>query len=66
MAVKIFAAILIGSSETEMKIFEFTSRKGMKEVDCMSTRLDLGVDAYRNGKISVDKLEELCLILPFR
>ncbi len=63
MAVKIFAAILIGSSETEMKIFEFTSRKGMKEVDCMSTRLDLGVDAYRNGKISVDKLEELCLIL---
>ena len=38
MALKTFAAISIGSAVTEMKIFEFTSRRVMKEVDWISTR----------------------------
>ena len=48
MAVKTFAAISIGSAVTEMKIFEYTSRKSMKEIDWVATRLNLGLDAYSN------------------
>ena len=49
MAVKLFAAVVIGSTETEMKIFELSPRKGMREIDCVSTRINLGVDAYSKG-----------------
>lgn len=63
MAVKLFAAIVIGSTETEMKIFELSPRKGMKEIDCISTRINLGVDAYSKGQLAVGKVEELCQVL---
>ena len=57
MALKTFAAISIGSAVTEMKIFEFTSRRAMKEVDWISTRLGLGLDAYTMGRISSRNVE---------
>ena len=63
MAVKMFAAVTIGSTETELKIFEFTARRGMKEIEWVSTRLNLGVDAYSMGRISRDNIEELCKVL---
>lgn len=63
MAVKTFAAIDVGSYELCMKIFEISSRSGMKEVDCIRYRLDLGTDTYATGKISYEKVEELCRIL---
>ena len=63
MALKTFAAISIGSAVTEMKIFEFTSRRVMKEVDWISTRLGLGLDAYTMGRISSRNVEELCRVL---
>lgn len=63
MAVKMFAAISIGSAVTEMKIFEFTSQKVMKEVDWISTRLPLGHDAYTTGRIGSRNVEELCTVL---
>ena len=59
MALKTFAAISIGSAVTEMKIFEFTSRRVMKEIDWISTRLGLGLDAYTMGRISSRNVEEL-------
>ena len=63
MAVKLFAAIVIGSTETEMKIFELSARRGMKEIDCISTRINLGVDAYSKGQLAVEKVKELCQVL---
>lgn len=63
MAVKMFAAISIGSAVTEMKIFEFTARRAMKEVDWISTRLNLGLDAYTMGRISSKNVENLCTVL---
>ncbi|MDO5345193.1 MAG: exopolyphosphatase [Lachnospiraceae bacterium] len=63
MAVKLYAAIVIGSMETEMKIYELSSRKGMKEVDCVSTRINLGVDAYSRGRLDTEKVDELCRVL---
>ena len=63
MAVKTFAAIVIGSAETEMRVYEFGTRKKMKEIDCISSRLNLGVDAYTLGRLDPDKVKELCVIL---
>lgn len=63
MAVKLFAAIVIGSVETELKIYELSSRKGMKQIDCINTRINLGVDAYSKGQLAVGKVEELCQVL---
>lgn len=59
MAVKLFAAILIGSTETEMKLFELSQRKGMKQLSCVTKRIDLGVDAYAKGILSTEKVELL-------
>lgn len=63
MAVRMFAAVTIGSTETELKIFEFTARRVMKEIEWVSTRLNLGVDAYSMGRISSENIEELCKVL---
>ena len=58
-----FAAIDIGSFELSMKIFEFTGKNNMQEIDCIRQRLDLGSDTYSHGKISNEKLDELCRTL---
>lgn len=63
MAVTLFAAIDVGSYEVEMKIFEFTARRGMREIDQIRYRIELGKDTYNTGKISVKKIEELCKVL---
>lgn len=60
---KMFAAIDIGSYEVEMKIFEISARKGIREIDCVCHRLELGKDAYAKGKIGVPMVEKLCQVL---
>lgn len=63
MAVTLFAGIDVGSFDVEMKIFEFTPRKGMKVIDRIRHRIELGKDTYNSGKISVGRIEELCRVL---
>ncbi len=63
MAVKYFAAISIGSAETEMKIFEWGAKKPMREVEWLSERMTLGLDVYKNGRISRGNIEKLCTVL---
>lgn len=63
MAVKYFAAIGIGSVQTEMKIFEWGGKKPMREVECLSARMTLRLDVYKNGRISREHIEELCTVL---
>ena len=60
---KLFAAIDIGSCEVEMKIFQITSGKGIKEIDCVCHRMELGKDVYRDGRIGVEMTDELCRVL---
>lgn len=59
MAVKLFASILVGSTETEMKLYELSPRKGMKQLSCLNRRIDLGSDAYGKGVLSTQKVELL-------
>lgn len=63
MAMKTFAAIDIGSYDLEMKIFEISSKRGMREIEDIRYRLDLGGETYRTGRVSYEKVEELCNIL---
>lgn len=60
---KTFAAIDVGSYELEMKIFEMSTKIGIREIDCIRHQLALGTDTYTTGKISHEKVDELCRIL---
>ena len=60
MSVKTFAAIDVGSFELTMKIFDFSGKNTMREIDCIHQRIDLGSDTYANGKISNEKMDDLC------
>lgn len=61
--VRTFAAIDVGSYELAMKIFTFSGKNKMSEVDHIRHRLDLGTETYSTGKLSCEKVEELCRIL---
>ncbi len=63
MQIVTFAGIDIGSYEVGMKIFELSSKYGMKELTYVRHRIDLGKDSYTTGKISPRMLDELCEVL---
>lgn len=60
---KTFAAIDVGSYELAMKIFEISSKNGLKEIDYIRHRIDLGSDTFATGKISNARVDELCRVL---
>ena len=60
---KMFAAIDLGSYELAMKIFEISERKGLREIDHIRHRIDLGTESYRTGKLAYEQMEELCRVL---
>lgn len=63
MKTRYFAAIDVGSYELSCKIFQFSQKNGMKEIDSVNYRLDLGSESFANGKISKEKVDELCNVL---
>ena len=63
MAAKLFAAIDVGSYEQEMKIFELSGKKGIRQIDDVRAGVDLGTESYLTGKIPNEKVEQLCSIL---
>lgn len=60
---KTFAAIDVGSYELAMKIFEISPGNGIKEIDHIRHRIDLGTDTFATGKISYDRVDELSRVL---
>ena len=56
MSTRTFAAIDVGSFELTMKIFEFSGKNNIREVDCVSRRLDLGSETYATGRIGNEKI----------
>lgn len=58
-----FAAIDIGSYELSMKIYEISADIGIKQIDHIRHRIELGSDSYFTGKISNERINELCRIL---
>lgn len=60
MAIQMYASIYIGSYEVSMKIFEFSGKKKIHEIDHVRRRLELGRDVYLTGSISYEKVDDLC------
>lgn len=60
---KTFAAIDVGSYELGMKLFEISSTDGLREIEHIRHRIDLGTDTFNTGKISYDRVDELCRVL---
>lgn len=60
MAVHTFAAIYIGTYDVSLKVFEFMDKKKFHQVDHIRARLDLGSDAFVEGRIGYERVEELC------
>lgn len=63
MAVRIFAAIDVGSFELELGIYEISYKTGIRCVDHIRHVIALGKDTYSLGKISFDLVEEMCRVL---
>ena len=63
MAYKTFAAIDVGSYELTMKVFEISSKNGIREIDYIRHRIELGTDSYLTGKLTNERMDELCRIL---
>lgn len=63
MAVKTFAAIDVGSYELAMKIYEISAKNGIREIDHIRHRIDLGSETFAAGKISYGSIDELCRVL---
>lgn len=63
MACTMFAAIDVGSYEINLKIYELSSRKGIRVVNHVRHRVELGKDAYATGRIGTELVDELCSVL---
>lgn len=63
MSVKTFAAIDVGSYEVSMKIYEVSSKNGMREFDHIRHGIDMGTETYATGKLSYERVEELYRVL---
>lgn len=63
MAGLVFAAIDIGSYTVAMEIFEVTKKQGLRSLDYVDYRMELGKETYATGRISNEMVKELCRIL---
>lgn len=63
MAVTTFAAIDVGSYEVSMKIFELSKKIGLKELNYVRYRLEIGKEAYSSGRLEPDVVDTICMIL---
>ncbi|GHU44117.1 exopolyphosphatase [Clostridia bacterium] len=63
MKIKTFASIYIGSYGVTLKIFELIPNQGVKTIDHIRTRLELGSDIYKNGNVGYEVVEDLCQVL---
>lgn len=59
MAITRFAAIDVGSYNVSMEIFELSKKYGVKSVNRIRQRLEIGHDTYVEHKLSRDKLDKL-------
>lgn len=62
MACTMFAAIDVGSYEVNLKIYELSTRKGIRVVNHVRHRMELGKDTYATGRIGTELVDELCRV----
>ncbi len=60
MKICTFAAIYIGSYEVSLKVFEISPKIGIREIDFIRSRMELGRDAYYKRSVGYELVEALC------
>ena len=63
MTGEVFAAIDVGSYEMALKIFELSEKDGVRELDHVRHRMDLGSETYATGQIGSGHVDEMIRIL---
>ena len=63
MTGELFAAIDVGSYEMALKVFELSNNRGVRELDHIRHRMDIGSETYASGTISNRHVEEMIRIL---
>ena len=63
MAVRMFAAIDVGSFALELGIYEISDKTGIRNVEHIRHVIALGSDTFSEGKISYDLVDEMCRVL---
>ncbi|MDO4616755.1 MAG: exopolyphosphatase [Lachnospiraceae bacterium] len=63
MQITSFAAVYIGSYDIILELFEISKKTGIKRVDTIRHRLELGKEVIAEGKISASTVDALCEIL---
>lgn len=63
MQINTFAAVNIGTYEVSLEIFEISKKLGIRSLDTVRHRMELGKDTYTTGKIGAELEEELCGVL---
>lgn len=63
MQISTFAAIEIGSYSINMEIFELSRKYGIRSIDQVRHRMELGKDSYGTGRIGKKLVRELCMVL---
>ena len=63
MTYRIFGAIDVGSYEVNLKIYELSMKNGIRLLNHVRHRMELGRDTYATGKISTELTDELCAVL---
>ncbi len=63
MVITTYAAIYIGAFDITLDIFEITRKNGVRSLETLRKHLELGADTYDKGKITLEKVNELCEVL---
>ncbi len=63
MTGELFAAIDVGSYEMALKIFELSGKYGVRELDHVRHRMDIGSETYASGTISNRHVDEMIRLL---
>lgn len=63
MAYFTFGAIVVGSQEVSLKIYEISPKIGIRQIDYANQYLDISKDAYSVGRIEIAQVEAICNIL---
>ena len=55
-----YGAIVVGSQEMSLKVYEISPKIGIRQIDYVNVYLDISKDAYSLGKLGVDQVEAIC------
>ncbi|MDO4554137.1 MAG: exopolyphosphatase [Lachnospiraceae bacterium] len=60
MAYFTYGAIVVGSQEMSLKVYEVSPKIGIRQIDYVNQYMDISKDAYSKGKLDIRQVEIIC------